>query len=191
MISIIYYPSLFLQYFDCILMNTFPFPDRYQRMPIGPWLWKRPWQHFEPPHSCVHVNTSLLIVILTPRPLWRPAGVPVSAASPFSQSSLRMWAGVWHWQSAAHSCSHSTKTSMWHLTAMPDERRTPPQAVAALPFKMRPTGPCPERWHLGLRHRGSLRLFFPPTCGLLSVLGCYFPSHFLLWAGGQARVVCY
>lgn len=120
--------------------------------------------------SHTHVNTSLLIVILTPGPLWRPAGVPVSLSS---RSSLRMWAGVWHWESAVHSCSHSTKTSMWHLTAMPDERRTPPQAIAALPFKMRPRGPCPERRHLwGLRHRGSLRLFFPPTCGLLSVLGC-------------------
>lgn len=99
-------------------------------------------------------------------------GLPVSAVSRLSQSSLRMWAGAWHWESAAHSCSHSTKTSMWHLTAMPDERRTPPQTDAALPFKMRPRGPCPERWHLSLRNRGSLRLFFPPTCGLLSVLGC-------------------
>lgn len=56
--------------------------------------------------------------------------------SPSSQASLRMWAGVWHWESAGHFCSHSTKTSMWHLRVLPDERRGPPQAGAALPFKM-------------------------------------------------------
>lgn len=46
-----------------------------------------------------------------------------TAGSPSSQSSWRMWAGVWHWESAGHSCSLSTKTSMWHLRVLPDERR--------------------------------------------------------------------
>lgn len=34
--------------------------------------------------------------------------------------------------------------------------------AAALPFKMQPRAPCPERRHLSLRHWGSLRLFLPP-----------------------------
>lgn len=93
---------------------------------------------------------------------WTSAASSWTTGSPSSQSSLRMWAGVWHWESAGHSCSHSTKTSMWHLRVLPDERRGPPQAGAALPFKMRPWGPYPETWHLSLRHWGSLHLFFPP-----------------------------
>lgn len=100
---------------------------------------------------------------------WSSAVSSWIAGSPSFQSSLRMWAGVWHWESAGHSCSLSTKTSMWHLRVLPDE---PPQAATALPFKMRPWGPCSERRHLSLHHWGSLHLFFPPTCVLLSVLGC-------------------
>lgn len=103
---------------------------------------------------------------------WSSAVSSWTAGSPSSQSSLRMWAGVWHWESAGHSCSLSTKTSMWHLRVLPDERRGPPQAGTALPFKMHPRGPCSERRHLSLRHWGSLHLFFLPTCVLLSVLGC-------------------
>lgn len=66
-----------------------------------------------------------------------------TALSPSSQSSLRMWAGMWHGESAGHSCSRCTKTSMWHLRAMPDEGRGPPQAEAGLPFKMWVEGSLP------------------------------------------------
>lgn len=66
--------SIFTQYFyfirlDFIITNTLLCPDRNQKMPMWPWLWVRPWQ------QCVHVNTSLLIVIFTPGPPRRPAGV--------------------------------------------------------------------------------------------------------------------
>lgn len=93
---------------------------------------------------------------------WTFAVSSWTAGSPSSQSSSRIWAGVWHWESAGHSCSLSTKTSMWHLRVLPDERRGPPQAGTALAFKMCPWGPCSERGHLRLRHWGSLHLFFLP-----------------------------
>lgn len=152
-------------------LSTVPiFHVRYQKMPFDRDC-EKGYDSSLRHHT--HVNTGLLHCCFDSRAStvrW-PAGVPLSAVSPSSQSSLSMWAGVWLRQSAAHSCSHSTKASMWHLTAMPDDRRMLPQAPEALPFKMWRRGPCHERRHLSLCQLRVLASFFPPTRGLLSVRG--------------------
>lgn len=119
------------------------------------------------------------------------ASMTVSWSAGFSRSSLRMWAGMWHWESQAHSSAHSTKTSMWHLTMMPDEGRKIPQTTTALPFKKWPRGPCPERRHQGLY---PSRLLASSLSFHLRTLVCprlLISVTLSLVRGGQACVVCY
>ncbi|KAK5873072.1 hypothetical protein PBY51_013716 [Eleginops maclovinus] len=81
---------------------------------------------------------------------------------------------------------------MWHLTAMPDERRTPPQASAL---------PCLLRCGLGVpalkvdtsacATEAPCVFPFPPLANSRLSSAANFRHTFSCEQGGPARVVCY
>lgn len=133
-------------------MNLYDYKcgDGCQRCPRG-----LDWALVAPPS--VHIQTSSHVVILTKR-------LPESA-------SLSL---PWECEPV---CGTGSQQAIPALIAQRQAcgtwQRCPTNAERShKPFKTRLRGLCTERRHFCLRHRGSLRLFFLPTCGLLSVLGC-------------------
>lgn len=105
-------------------------------MPKWPWLWQRSWQHFEATilfrvSSCLHYCYFDFRASVARQHLQRLFLENVSR-----HVALRV--------SRAIPALIAQTQSMWHLTGMPDEGRTPPRAAAApLPFKTHTEGFLP------------------------------------------------